>query len=222
MKDTAIHFGWHLPAHEQHLQKWMANPKNLGFELNGRQAYQGKKQVKALSYVKQFRTALDCGGHCALWAFNLAHQFKQVHAFEPTPLHQKCFALNTVGLTNIELHPVALGKAPGSVSMNTEVGSSGNTTVGGKGDIPMITLDSLGLVDVDFVKIDVEGFEANIILGGERLFKTCRPVTIVEQKRQMSEAFGIPPKEAVNILVKWGYREVAELSGDHVLVWGGA
>jgi len=218
LKDTSIHFGWHLPAHEQHLQKWMANPKNLGFKLNGRQAYQGKKQVKALSYVKQFRTALDCGGHCALWSFNLAHQFAQVHAFEPTPLHQKCFALNTVGLANIELHPVALGKAPGSVSMNTEVGSSGNTTVGGKGDIPMITLDSLGLVDVDFVKIDVEAFDANSILGGEHLFKTCRPVVIVEQKKDFGTRFGFDPKEAVTILKSWGYKEAAELSGAHIMV----
>ena len=83
MKDTAIHFGWHLPAHEKHLQVWMANPKNLGFKLNGRQAYQGKKQVKALSYVKSFRTAVDVGGHVGFHSFNLAHAFAQVHAFEP-------------------------------------------------------------------------------------------------------------------------------------------
>jgi FkbM family methyltransferase len=219
MKDTAIHFGWHLPAHEQHLQKWMANPKNVGDKMNGRPGYQLKKQRKALSYVKQFRTACDVGGHVGFHSFNMAHAFAQVHSFEPVALHRKCFELNTAGLTNITLHAVALGKVEGSVSMNTEVGSSGNTTVGGKGDIPMITLDSLGLEDVDYMKLDVEGWEANAILGAEQTIKTSHPVIMCEQKRTMSEAFGIPQKEAVAILLRWGYKEVAEISGDHILVW---
>ena len=218
MKDTSVHFGWHLPAHEQHLQKWMANPKNVGDRMNGRQGYQLKKQRKALSYVKQFRTAVDVGGHVGYHAFNMAHAFARVHAFEPVALHRKCFEANTAGLTNITLHAVALGKAPGSVSMNTEVGSSGNTTVGGKGDIPMITLDSLGLDDVDYIKADCEGFEENVFRGAEHLIVTCKPVIMVEQKRQMAADFGLETLGAVKFLQTLGYRVVEEISGDYIMV----
>jgi len=218
LKDTAIHFGWHLPAHEQHLQKWMANPKNVGDTMNGRPGYQLKKQRKALSYVKSFRTAVDVGGHIGTHSFNLAHAFKQVHAFEPVVLHRKCFEANTAGLKNITLHAVALGKAPGSVSMNTEIGSSGNTTVGGKGDIPMITLDSLGLEDVDYVKLDCEGFEENVLRGAEHLLVTCKPVVMVEQKRQMAADFGLETLGAVKFLQTLGYKVVEEISGDYIMV----
>lgn len=217
MSDIATHFGWALPAHEQHLQRWMANPKNLGFKLNGRQAYQGKKQVKAMSYVKQFRTALDVGGHVGFHSFNLAHQFTHVHAFEPVALHRKCFGLNTAGLKNITLHPVALGKVEGSVSMNTERGSSGNTTVGGKGDIPMITLDSLGLTDVDYIKADCEGFEENVFRGAEATIALCKPVIMVEQKRQMAADFGLETLGAVKFLQTLGYKVVEEISGDYIM-----
>ena len=219
MKDTSVHFGWHLPAHEQHLQKWMANPKNVGDRMNGRQGYQLKKQRKALSYVKQFRTAVDVGSHVGFHTFNMAHAFAQVHAFEPVALHRKCFELN-VTAPNVTLHAVALGKAPGSVSMNTEVGSSGNTTVGGKGDIPMITLDSLGLDDVDYMKLDCEGFEENVLRGAERLLVTCKPVIMVEQKRQMAADFGLETLGAVKFLQTLGYRVVEEISGDYICVPG--
>lgn len=219
MKDTSVHFGWHLPAHEQHLQKWMANPKNAGDRMNGRQGYQLKKQRKALSYVKQFRTAVDVGSHVGFHTFNMAHTFAQVHSFEPVALHRKCFALN-VTAPNVTLHAVALGKAPGSVSMNTEVGSSGNTTVGGKGDIPMITLDSLGLEDVDYIKADCEGFEENVFRGAEHLIVTCKPVIMVEQKRQMAADFGLETLGAVKFLNTLGYRVVEEISGDYIMVPG--
>lgn len=218
MNPIAHHFGWALPAHEKHLQVWMANPKNLGHKLNGRQAYQGKKQELAMSYVRQFRTAVDVGGHVGFHSFNLAHAFAQVHTFEPVALHRECFAINTQGLTNITLHACALGKAAGSVSMNTELGSSGNTTVGGPGSIPMVTLDSLDLQDVDYMKLDVEGWEANVIVGAEQTIKAFHPVIMVEQKRDFSARFGIPQKEAVKILLGWGYKEVREVSGDHILV----
>ena len=220
MKDTSVHFGWHLPAHEQHLQKWMANPKNVGDRMNGRQGYQLKKQRKALSYVKQFRTAVDVGGHVGYHAFNMAHAFARVHAFEPVALHRKCFEANTAGLTNITLHAVALGKAPGSVSMNTEVGSSGNTTVGGKGDIPMITLDSLHLTDVDYMKLDAEGYEENILRGAEETLKKCRPVLMCEQKRSMaSDHFGLAHMGAITYLKSLGYVVACEISGDFIMVW---
>jgi len=82
----------------------------------------------------------------------------------------------------------------------------------------MVTLDSLDLQDVDYMKLDVEGWEANVIVGAEQTIKAFRPVIMVEQKRDFSARFGIPQKEAVKILLGWGYKEVREVSGDHILV----
>jgi FkbM family methyltransferase len=218
VKDTAVHFGWALPAHERHLQLWMANPKNAGHTLNGRQAYQGRKQELAMSFVTNRKVAVDVGGHVGFHSFNMAHAFEHVHAFEPVALHRKCFAANTAALSNITLHAVALGAKPGSVAMKTETGSSGNTTVGGAGDIPMITLDSLGLQDVGYMKLDCEGFEENVLRGAEATLKAFGPVVMVEQKRDMAAKLGLATMGAVTYLESLGYRVAREVSGDYIMV----
>ena len=40
----------------------------------------------------------------------------------------------------------------------------------------MITLDSLKLERLDFMKVDVEGYELNVLKGGEETIKRYRPV----------------------------------------------
>lgn len=209
--------GWWMPDHEAHLGPWMASPKNK-MVLHGRQPYQGKKQLAVLKHCLRRGTAVDVGGHCATWAYNLAHEFAQVHAFEPVTEHRACFLRNTEGLGNITLHACALGSEAGSVSIATEKGSSGNSTVSGAGDIPMLTLDSFNLGGVDLIKIDVEGLEESVLRGGAETIKACRPVVIVEQKRDMSLRFGLPTLGAVKFLQSLGYKQVAEISGDHIMV----
>lgn len=209
--------GWWFPDHERHLPVWMAHPKNK-LLLNGRQAYQGKKQIAALGHCKQFRTAVDVGGHVGLWSFNLAHLFGEVHAFEPVAEHRECFSRNTPGLTTLRLHALALGAEAGSVRIDTETGSSGNSTVGGPGEIPMVTLDSMHFTEVDFIKIDCEGYEENVLRGAAETIKEWKPTIIVEQKRDMSARFGLASLGAVQYLTSLGYHTVAEISGDFIMV----
>lgn len=210
--------GWWMPDHEQHLGPWMEAPKNR-LILNGRQAYQGKKQLAALKHVKQHRVAVDVGAHVGLWSYNLAHEFATIFAFEPVAAHRECFERNLQGVgQHVHLKAMALGAVEGMVSMHSEQGSSGNTTVAGKGDIPMHTLDSLELQDVDFVKLDCEGFEENVLRGGIETIKQWKPVVIVEQKRDHSTRFGLPTLGAVTFLKSLGYVQAEEISGDHIMV----
>lgn len=208
--------GWWWPDHEQHMLTWIQSPKNR-YTLNGRMAYQGKKQKAVLELCTGRGTALDVGGHVGLWSYNLAHAFKTVHAFEPVAAHRECFVKN-VTQPNVTLHAVALGHVPGFVSMWSEQGSSGNTQVRGPGDIPMVTLDSFGFTDVSLIKVDVEGFEENVLRGAEELLARQKPVVIVEQKRDMAARFGLELKGAVEYLKSMGYVQAIEISGDHVMV----
>ena len=214
---------WWFPDHEQHLPQWMATPK-ARMIINGRPAYQGKKQLAVLAAVAQTkpdwppRTAVDVGGHIGLWSFNLAPAFLQVHAFEPVAAHRECFTRN-VNAPNVTLHHCALGLAEGSVSIKTAPTSSGDSWVSGAGEIPMHTLDSFQLVDVDLIKIDCEGYEENVLRGAVETIKRDRPVVMVEQKRDMATSrFGLQPLGAVNFLLEMGYRVERELSGDYLVV----
>ncbi len=222
---------WWLPAHEKHLQPWMAHPKNAGVVLNGRVAYQGKKQLAALELCKQRRTAVDVGAHCGLWSFNLAHYFTTVHAFEPMALHRECFKLNVTcmdgtieqpeglpPIPGVYLHPCALGAEQGSVRLESEKGSSGNTRITGAGDIELRTLDSFELEHVDLIKIDCEGYELSVLQGAVDLIHACKPVIVVEQKRDMAEQMGFPKLGAVDFLLERGYKVAKEISGDYLMV----
>ena len=215
--------GWFFPDHEQHMPDHMASAKGY-MKLNGRMSYQGKKQVAAMAACKQFRHAVDIGGHVGTWSYYLAHKFEHVSAFEPVGAHRLCFEANVLTdealAAKVTLHDCALGKEEGSVSIHTSKGSSGDSYVDGTGSIPMHTLDSFGLGDVDLIKCDVEGGEYNIMLGAESTIKKWRPTVLVEQKRDhASSRFGSPPLGAVTLLESWGYRRVAEMSGDYLLVY---
>ena len=120
---------------------------------------------------------------CLIPSCNLSRAFREVVAFEPVQAHRECFVRN-VEATNVTLHPCALGMLEGSVSIRTEPTSTGDSWVKGEGDIPMRTLDSFNLENVDFIKIDCEGYEENVLRGAMDTIRRCRPVVLVEQKRE--------------------------------------
>jgi FkbM family methyltransferase len=216
--------GWYFPDGESHLPTWIANPK-VRMILNGRAAYQGQKQVATMELCRNFRTAVDIGGHVGLWSFNLAAKFEHVHAFEPVADHRACFERNVLdvhdGVTkaaNVTLHACALGDREDMISIITAPTSSGDSRVNGPGDIPMHTLDSMGITDVDLVKVDAEGFELFILMGAVETLKRDLPVIVVEQKPGHAVKYGLGDRDAIPFLESLGYRVAREMSGDFLCV----
>lgn len=206
--------GLWLPEHERHLIDWMTKVNHV---VDGKPTYQHHKLQKALAYVKAWRTAVDVGAHCGLWSSHLARRFLHVHAFEPVALHRECFRHNVAGA--VELHDCALGEREGSVSIHTAPSSSGDSWVDGAGDIPMRTLDSFELHDVDFMKLDCEGYEVFALRGALETLKRCRPCVIVEQKPGRAQKWGLKETEAVDTLQSLGAVLRATMSGDYILSW---
>ena len=46
---------------------------------------------------------------------------------------------------------------------------------------PLVSLDSQNFKRVDFIKIDVEGMELEVLNGASKILKRSRPVMLVEQ-----------------------------------------
>lgn len=219
---------WWWPDGEQHMIEWLADPKNR-VVLNGRPSYQGKKQQLALSHCapERRRTMIDCGAHIGLWSYNFAEWgFQSIQAFEPVAAHRECFLKNVPGsrlltgpeeLARVWLWDHALGDREDMVTIRVNPTSSGDSWVKGKGTVPMKTLDSFGFEDVDFIKVDAEGYEEFILRGAEFTLKHWQPVVCVEQKRTMAEKFGLKPMGAVKYLIGLGYKVVGEISGDYIL-----
>lgn len=208
--------GLWLPDHETHLIDWMEVKNEI---IDGKPTYQHHKLTKALSFVHKFRTAIDVGGHCGLWSMHLEKRFQFLHAFEPVALHRECFTRNVNMRDGVLLYPVALGEQAGMVSIHTSNTSSGDSWVNGDGDIPLVRLDDYDLHDVDFIKLDCEGFELFALRGAEQTLKRCKPVICVEQKPGRAQKFGLQETEAVDYLKSLGANLVSVMSGDYILQW---
>ena len=215
-----------LTDEEKHFPEWWNNPKNKEF-IDGKATYQIRKYREAMRYVGQRRNAIDVGGHVGLWSMQMAKDFAHVHAFEPVVEFRNCYQRNLLDRLNITLYACALGAALGNVDMVIDPADTGGTHVApdghegrAEGDVVLMTLDHYKFEDVDFMKIDCEGYEHHVIAGARETLLRCKPVVIVEQKpHKLGPNFGIQGRPAVDAIVALGAKLRGELSGDFILSW---
>jgi FkbM family methyltransferase len=103
-----------------------------------------------------------------------------IDCFEPEPDNLVELERNVRGnrFTNVRVHPMAVGARAGTVSLRRGM----NAALDDQGDLtaPIGCLDELVTPPVDFVKIDVEGYEGHVLAGATRLLSACRPTLFVE------------------------------------------
>lgn len=204
-----------LPASEQHLVGMMTTGSVR--EVGGRLTYQYRKLEYAMQHVRERRHAVDIGAHVGLWSMHLATLFDRVTAFEPNPVTADLWPWN-VPEPNAVLFRCALGVGDGLVGLDGEPDHTGHVRACGPGSVPMHALDAFNLDEVDFLKIDVEGYELAVVRGAEQTIRRCRPVIVVEQKGEDGR-LGMEPDGALHWLEGIGMRSEFCIGGDHFMVW---
>jgi hypothetical protein len=87
-------------------------------------------------------------------------------------------------------------------------------------DIPSKRLDDFGLNDVDMIKIDVEGWEFEVLKGAEQTIRRCQPILMVEythgggRENKSMHTYDVAEYQA--FVDSLGYREIIELGGDTI------
>lgn len=204
-----------LPDGDVHLAEQVMNPVNP--VVAGKGTYQRNKYLAALEYVKGRKHAVDVGANVGLWSRLMVMDFENVTAIEPIAEHRDCFARNVEGARMI---PVAVGDKPGQLHIRVPDEHVMSAYVADDGEaVEVVTLDSLGLGAVDFLKIDIEGYEYDCLVGGEQTIRSAQPVIILEQKPGHAERYGRGQWDAVGLLKDWGMKEVRVINGDHVVIW---
>lgn len=156
----------------------------------------------AFPHIRRFRHAIDVGCRDGEFTRYLQHHFRHTYGFDPR--QRKCFARN-VDVRKVTHFTCALGDEPGRITMN---GGTHDPSFRARSHVvPCHTLDSFGLDQVDFIKIDVEGFERKVLLGGQQTIERDRPVIVIEQNDVRLP--GEPPMAAKRWLEERGYRHVA-------------
>jgi FkbM family methyltransferase len=160
---------------------------------------------------------LDIGANYGVYALALARRVGpagRVTAFEPAAAvaaHvRRSAALN--GFAWLAVEQAAVGARAGAGQLHGDVPESRTllAAAGAAEDVRVITLDDWHAANpapVDFVKIDVEGAEAEVIAGGRAFFAAQAPLVMLELRA--GERADVAPLAALRALGYDAYRHVA-------------
>ena len=143
-------------------------------------------------YLKKDDIALDIGaniGHHSIFISLLVGKNGKIISFEPISEMIKRFEEN-IKINNIEniiLNKFALSDKSGSynfyINEDKDIGSSSFINYDNnlkKINVETKTLDELKIKNIKLIKIDVEGYEYNVLLGGKETILQNKPIIILE------------------------------------------
>jgi FkbM family methyltransferase len=186
-------------------------------------------------FVKDSDVVIDCGANIGIWTLLFANKAKAVHAIEPHPNFRKRLIqnLNLNRAKNCEVHSYGISSKEGRAILYSPPDSMKNKSasmldlnpeLSEKIEIEVRTFDSIfaHLDKIDFIKIDCDGSDADIILSGRRVIERHRPIIIFEDLGGYHEAMGSDElinsvdaayDQAFDVLSELGYRTFKVLDG---------
>lgn len=154
-----------------------------------------EREINIIKYFSKGGQALDIGGNIGVYSFYMLKHFNKVTAFEPIPDFynnlKKMFSNNN----NYSVYNIALSDKEGEATIYIPDRFHGWSTLESDDlmlkkasatqkikqlNIKTKTLDCFEFKDLDFVKIDVEGHELNVLYGAELTLKTNNAVILIE------------------------------------------
>lgn len=182
----------------------------------------------AASLLHPGSVAVDVGADVGLFTVAMARAVGSsgiVLAVEP---HPESFTVLTHGLRArgfswVRALPVALGSKNGSTNLCTPLDPSGSehapfsrvqdTCLDDQSvrnrPVGLMTLDDLvsehQLQRLDLIKIDVEGFEQEVLLGARNSLKRFSPILMIELEDRHTRHYGRRTSETLELLASWGF-----------------
>jgi FkbM family methyltransferase len=199
------------------------NPVLRGIYVNfaSRGDYEARFSRELLAAVQPGDTVWDIGANIGVYAAQFAERgAANVVCFEPAPAAiaelRRRFPENPRGANPVRIAPIALSRGRGTAKFNAD-GASPNNPLGAAGanaiEVQVLSgdeaLTELDLPAPNVIKIDVEGYEQEVIEGMPRLLasKTVRSVFVevhfsLLHERKLDQA----PAAIVRILGEHGFR----------------
>lgn len=162
-----------------------------------------------IAWTKKRSIAVQAGGHVGIFPNFLAGQFNEVVTFEPDPDLYECLLLNR--RPRVRTVNVALSSKSREVKFRRNTGGTGAISDDGDLSVPAISLDSSGVTQANFIHLDVEGHEVEVLRGAMALIERCSPVLQLEILPRFRD-------EIYDFIHSIGYRLVCDTRRDHVFV----
>lgn len=203
--------GYYFPDDETHFQPFL---KQGDYQVLQREM--GLGVCRALDVP--FNVAVDIGAHVGLWAKPLSTVFKKVICFEPRAQNVECLRKNLLGL-NCEIHPFGLSDetAHKSFYMPSDTHNSGAGSFGEFGErtatashAEVRQLDDYDIPEINFIKLDIQGWEINALRGGAKTIQRTQPVILCENYPQRDEL--------VQAFINLGYEKILRVVKEDIFV----
>jgi FkbM family methyltransferase len=185
-------------------------------------------------YINKNSIVIECGCHIGTHTVKLASLCDKIYGFEPMPETYEILTKNMLinNIDNAILYKLGVSNKPGVTKYSwiseNNPGASGleNNPMGKPTyinatskniDVNLTTIDLLSLNKLDFIKIDVEGYERLVIEGAMNTIKRCKPIIVMEIWKDHFGGVDINyTKELFKNLIDIGYT-IVQISGPDFL-----
>ena len=136
-------------------------------------------------YLNKFKNTLDIGAATGMYSSHFAEHSKSVICFEAVPPVYEQLEKIKQKHNNVITHNLAVSNEVGLLDFYVDDkrlsnSSFQNLVEGQKIQVETTTIDSLKLIDVGFMKIDVEGVELDVLVGANDTIEEYKPTCMVE------------------------------------------
>ena len=179
--------------------------------------------------VKPDMNVIDVGAHIGYYTKNFSHltgPAGRVFAIEPSPENFGVLVdnLKSWGRNNVTAYNNAASDRSGMVNLHISPGHSNHSLVAGytpaEKTIPIQALrldDLLPEQKIDFIKIDVEGYEPHVINGMRNLIRASEDIVMLVEYNRVALAKDNPsPQSLLDLLTKLGFQYQAILEDGYL------
>jgi FkbM family methyltransferase len=166
-----------------------------------------------LKHIRPGDTVVDVGAfigdHTVAYADAVGKE-GEVYAYEPNPTAFKCLVHNTEGMSNVFGFCHALGSTNGLEQMDFSIPNAASNYINheGKGasiQVRPLDVDAALFHRLDLIKIDVEGYELNVLQGAEKVIEKFHPIMVVEINEIALGRQNTDAQHVISWIVRHGY-----------------
>jgi FkbM family methyltransferase len=158
--------------------------------------YQNRYRWYVYNNIPRKRTMIDIGANIGIFARPTAERFEHVICFEPVFKNFEVLQKNLETYSNVELYNLGLSDRDQTATFELQTLKCGHTKQVAefvpnsefeKHTGELTTLDRFNFESVDWIKIDVEGFENAVLDGSRDTIQRNRPWLLIEDNGQQDQ-----------------------------------
>lgn len=219
-------YQWHVPVRQFNWFEWNEETPDMLAKLTGisqtslgemgrvvKTPELGQKALSEVitSFLNPGDLVIDVGAHEGYHVKACAAKGCEVHSFEPNPMSfMKLWQVHDK-LDKGKCYPYAVSDKQGAVDFQLDLECSEASFIPEKASpetisVPCVTIDQMFKDGVRLIKVDVEGYEFNVLRGALNLIRASRPVIIVECQKDTLERAGHNKEDIEGFLRSEGYK----------------